>query len=96
MLTEGKGGKIHVIYNKNDKDLLLSTVVNLKARLGRSGVPLEGVDDKCNFFCNEGKEEIHPDVKDCLVSVDWTDKSPSNSHNYQFDWGIIAYYESFY
>lgn len=96
MLTEGKGGKIHVLYNKNDKDLLLSTVVNFNSRLGRTGAPPADGDSDGTCCCNGDAEEIHPDLKDYLVSVDWTDNSPSNSHNYQFDWDTIAYYESFY
>ena len=91
MLTKGKGGKIHVVHNKNDQSLLLSAVINTSARLGRQGLPLDG--DGC-FSTNH--DEVHPEVKDHIVNVDWTNNSPSEMHSYQFDWSLVAYYESQY
>mmetsp|Transcript_21514 Transcript_21514/g.26393 ORF Transcript_21514/g.26393 Transcript_21514/m.26393 type:complete len:319 (+) Transcript_21514:103-1059(+) len=93
LLTKEKGGKIHVLYNKNDSDLLLSTVVNFGCRLGRQGVPLDD-DDGCNLF--RKKDSVHPAVKDFVVNVDWTNNTPSHPHNYQFDWSVVHYYESQY
>ena len=88
MLTPDRGGKIHILYNKNDKDLLLSKFINMKSRLGKDGISLEGC-------CGCG-DELHEDVENSIEAVDWTNSSPSSSHNYQFDWGAIAYYESHY
>jgi len=39
---------------------------------------------------------VHPEVKDRIVNVDWTKCSPSEMHSYQFDWSLVAYYESQY
>lgn len=89
MLNDKKeGGKVHVLYNKNDSDLLLSTIVNMKSRLGRAGIALDG--------CFTSEQTLHDEVKDKIEMVDWTNNSPSNSHNYQFDWSVVAYYESQY
>ncbi len=90
MLNDKKdGGKVHILYNKNDSDLLLSTVVNMKSRLGRDGLSFDG-------GCCGNIEKLHDEVKDKITSVDWTNNSPSNPHNYQFDWSVVAYYESQY
>mmetsp|Transcript_19485 Transcript_19485/g.24535 ORF Transcript_19485/g.24535 Transcript_19485/m.24535 type:complete len:318 (-) Transcript_19485:173-1126(-) len=88
MLAPNKGGKIHILYNKNDSDLLLSTIINMKSRLGREGVSVDGC-------CCSG-DKLHDDVESSINTVDWTNSSPSSSHNYQFDWGAVAYYESHY
>lgn len=89
MLNDKKeGGKVHVLYNKNDSDLLLATIINMKSRLGRDGIPLDG--------CCGGDLKLHDEVKDKIETVDWTNSSPSNPHNYQFDWSVVAYYESQY
>ena len=67
MLTKGEGGKIHVVHNKNDQSLLLSAVINMSARLGRQGLPLDG-----DGSCFNNSDEVHPEVKDHIVNVDWT------------------------
>ena len=92
MLTDGedggKKGKIHVVYNRKDSpSLLASTILNMKPRLGKVNL-----DDGC--FCY-GPEKIHDDIYDYLVNKDWTSDA-SDSHNYQFDWGLAAYMEEQY
>lgn len=62
-----------------------------RSRLGRQGLPFDG-DGSC--FTNS--DEVHPEVKDRIVNVDWTKFSPSEMHSYQFDWSLVAYYESQY
>ncbi len=89
MLQPDRGGKIHILYNKNDSDLLLSTFVNMRPRLGKVGV---SGGDGC---CTAGGG-LHEDVEDSISEVDWTQSSPSSPHCYEFDWGAVAYYESHY
>ena len=80
-LTEGKGGKIHVLYSKNDNALFGSCFANgFKARLGREGIKLD---------------KVIPEVKDFIVSKDVTDEDGGElGHNYQFKRHAIDYYES--
>jgi hypothetical protein len=87
MLTD-KGGKIHILFNRNDMDLLLSTVANMGSRLGRSGPSPGG--------CFGNQDTFHEDVKDKICTADWTHSSPSHSHCYQFDWSTAAYCDSHY
>ena len=56
MLTEGKGGKIHVLYSNKKVDTLhVSSVERLRSRLGFTGV---------------NPKNVHPEVKDSIVGVD--------------------------
>ena len=55
MLTEGKGGKIHVLYSKKVDTLHVSSVKRLRSRLGFTGV---------------NPKRVHPEVKDSIVGVD--------------------------
>jgi hypothetical protein len=90
MLTEGKDGKIHVVYNKRDTTLMKSSFLNRDSRLGRSGIPLGG---DCLL---RKADKVHEDIKDVVTTIDWTRSYPSDSHSYQFDLGIVGYYESQY
>lgn len=83
MLNDKKeGSKVHIVFNKNDAPLLLSAICNRKSRLGRDGIP--------------PGTKLHDQVKEKIVPVDWTNNSPSSTHNYQFDRNLVAYYESQY
>mmetsp|Transcript_13925 Transcript_13925/g.20866 ORF Transcript_13925/g.20866 Transcript_13925/m.20866 type:complete len:113 (+) Transcript_13925:287-625(+) len=46
MLSEDKGGKMHILVNKKDNQLLLSSIINFGGRLGKSG-PSSGEDSCC-------------------------------------------------
>jgi len=91
MLSEDKGGKFHVLVNKKDNQLLLSSIINFGRRLGKSG-PSSG-EDSCCFGKNE---KIHDENKDHLWAVDFTNNYLSDQHNYQFDWGTAAYCDKDY
>ena len=89
MLSED--GKIHVIYNRNDRMLLPSMFLNFSQRLGRTGIDHGGL-----FCCNTSQDDLHEDVQGRIVAVDWSQSHPSDSHNYVFDWSIAAYIDSEY
>ena len=81
-LTEGKGGKIHVLYSKKDEALFGAFFTNFfKTRLGREGVDLN---------------KVIPEVKDFIVlSKDVTNEDGGHGgHNYQFKRHAIDYYKS--
>jgi len=81
MLTKGKGGKIHVLYSKNDNALNASFFANsFRPRLGREGIKLD---------------KVIPEVKDFIASKDVTNEDGGDGgHNYQFKPHAIDYYES--
>jgi len=90
MLSQDKGGKIHVLVNKKDPKLLQSSIINFRGRLGRSGPSSE---DSC---CCGKNEKIHDEIKDYLLAVDFTSNNLSDQHCYQFDWGTAAYCDTYY
>lgn len=87
MLTKGKGGKIHVLYNEEDEALKGSVVLNsFQVRLGSKDVDLE---------------KVIPEVKGFIQSKNLKDvPNPGNhdageaNHNYQFKPHVLAYYET--
>jgi hypothetical protein len=79
MLSEDKGGKIHILVNKKDPKLLLSFIATSRGRLGRSEHLSK---DSC---CCGKNEKNHDEIKDYLVAVDFTSNNLSDQHCYQFD-----------
>lgn len=96
MVDKEKGGKVHVVFNKDDAALSVSNVINMKGRIGKTGLPVDGEDTRGGCFKFGKAPVVHPDVEDTVVNVNWTNNSPSESHNFQFDWEMVAYYERQY